>query len=359
MLEYYFLLKACDKTNCHLERSERSHEFVRKSFKRSLAYARDDSFFLKHSKMQIIRNLNQANIPPLVLTIGNFDGVHLGHLEIINKVKKIAKEKNIASAILTFEPHPISFFKSDRPKDFRINSLAQKLKIFQDLDIDFVITLPFNQDLANVTAHNFIEEILAKSLNTKHLVVGYDFIFGKNRQGNFEFLEKEAPFELSRISAKVSILEKSEQICSSSLIRKLINSGEVFEARKFLTRNFSIQGIVTNGRKLANQLGFPTVNLTIKPHIIKPKFGVYKTQITIPSLDKTFPSITNFGIKPTIEAGLAPLYETHILNFNQDIYEKKVSVEFIDFIRDEKKFASIEELKEQIRLDVDSIFKSS
>ena len=157
--------------------------------------------------MQIVRNLNQANLPPLALTIGNFDGVHLGHLEIINKVKKIAKEKNLFSAILTFEPHPISFFKPNLPKDFRINSLAQKLKNFQDCGIDFVITLPFNQSLSEVTAHNFTKEILANSLNTKHLVVGYDFTFGKNRQGNFEFLSKEAPFELTQISAKVFTLE--------------------------------------------------------------------------------------------------------------------------------------------------------
>lgn len=302
--------------------------------------------------MQIIKNLNQKNnIPPLALTIGNFDGVHLGHLEIFDKVKKLAKEKNLSSAILTFEPHPAAFFRPNHPKNFRINSLTQKLNIFKNQGIDYAIILPFDENLANVKAKNFVKDILEESLNTKHLTIGYDFIFGKNREGDFNFLKKEASFEILKIPA----LEKSGQVCSSSLIRNFVKEGNICEANKLLTRNFSIQGLVNEGRKLANQLGFPTANLVAKPHLINPKFGVYKTETFIPELNQRFPSITNFGIKPTIKENKIPLFETYILDFNQNIYGKKIRVEFTDFIRDEKKFESLDELKNQIKLDISSL----
>lgn len=305
--------------------------------------------------MIIIRKPTQIKASqPLALTIGNFDGVHLGHSKIVDEVKNFAKEKNLLSAILTFEPHPISFFKSDRAKDFRITSLSQKLKIFAEKEIDRAIILPFNQKIAAIKAEDFIEQILVKALNVKHLSVGYDFIFGQNREGNFQLLQqasKKFGFELNQISA----LKESEQICSSSLIRKFISEGKIVEANRFLGRNFTICGNVTSGRKLANQLGFPTANLLAKPHIIKPKFGVYKTLTFIPSLGEKFPSIANFGVKPTIAGDLIPLLETHILNFDQNIYGKKIEVEFLDFVREEKKFGSLDELKEQIKKDLKSL----
>ena len=305
--------------------------------------------------MLIIRKPTQIKASqPLALTIGNFDGVHLGHSKIVDEVKNFAKEKNLLSAILTFEPHPISFFKSDRAKDFRITSLSKKLKIFAEKEIDRTIILPFNQKIAAIKAEDFIEQILVKALNVKNLTVGYDFIFGQNREGNFQLLQqasKKFGFELNQISA----LKESEQICSSSLIRKFISEGKIVEANRFLGRNFAICGNVTSGRKLANQLGFPTANLVTKPHIIKPKFGVYKTLTFIPSLEKKFPSITNFGVKPTIGGDLIPLLETHILNFDQNIYGKKIEVEFLDFVREEKKFGSLDELKEQIKKDLKSL----
>ena len=306
--------------------------------------------------MKIIRFLNKIphTLPPLALTIGNFDGVHLGHRQILNEVKKIAKEKNLASAILTFEPHPIAFLRPERPKDFRITGLAQKLRIFQNAGIDYLIILPFNQKLSEITAQNFIKEVLVEGLNTKHLIIGYDFIFGKNREGNFQLLEAESQnfnFALSEISA----VKNLDQTCSSSAIRKLIAAGKIAEANQSLGKNFAVAGIVNEGRKLASQLGFPTANLAVKPQIIKPKFGVYKTTTFIPHLGKKFPSITNFGVKPTIAGNLSPLFETHILNFSQNIYSKKIVVEFLDFIREEKKFASLDELKKQIEVDVEKV----
>ena len=306
--------------------------------------------------MKIIRGLNHIanNLPPLALTIGNFDGVHLGHLKIIDEVKKIAKEKKLSSAILTFEPHPISFLRPEKACDFRITSLAQKLKIFSEADINYVITLPFNKNLSEILAQDFVQKILVEALNIKHLTIGYDFTFGKNREGNFKLLE-EFNFDLTEILP----VKNHEQTCSSSVIRKLLNEGKIAEANKILGRNFTISGLVNEGKKLASQLGFPTANLITKPQLIKPKSGVYKTKTFIPFLKKEFLSITNFGLKPTPYAlHLTPnayLFETHIPNFSENIYGKKIIVEFIDFIREEKKFASMKELREQIAEDIKKI----
>lgn len=310
--------------------------------------------------MQIIRNLKQIKspLPPLALTIGNFDGVHLGHKKIIAEMQKVAAEKKLASAILTFEPHPISFFKPDNSQDFRIFNLAQKLRFFEKKGIDYVIILPFNKNLAEISAENFIKKILIEQLNLKHLTIGYDFIFGKNRQGNFQLLEKksaELNFSLSEISAVKIFLSDHSQACSSSVIRKLIGEGKIAEANKLLGKNFAVEAIVNEGKKLARTLGFPTINLKVKPHIIRPKFGVYKSQIFIPFLNQTFAAITNFGIKPTIDDSAEPIFESHILNFDQNLYGKKVRIELIDFIREEKKFSSITELKKQIERDLQQL----
>jgi riboflavin kinase/FMN adenylyltransferase len=325
---------------------------------RKKAEQSEDGGFIKYlNQMQIIRNLNQikTSFPPLALTIGSFDGVHLGHESIINEVKKTAKEKNILSAILTFEPHPDSFFKKDKAKDFRINSLSQKIKLLQKYDINYLIILPFNQNLANITASDFVENILLNSFNVKNLIIGYDFVFGKNREGNFEFLQefsKKQRFELTKISE----LKNLEKTYSSSLIRALIKEGNIISANQILGKNFTIEGIVVEGKKLASKLGFPTANLISKPHIIKPKFGVYKTTTFIPHLNKKFNSITNFGVKPTFDDNKIAIYETHIPNFNANLYNKKIEIEFIDFIREEKKFASIEDLKNQIAQDLQKCF---
>jgi len=302
--------------------------------------------------MKIIRSLNQIKaIPELAITIGNFDGVHLGHLEIIRQVKKIAAEKKLASAVLTFEPHPVTFLNPQKPRDFLIQSLAQKLKIFHDEKIDYVILLPFNQKTSEISAADFIKKILLETLNTRHLTIGYDFTFGKNREGNSHFLKK---FNLD--FSEILPLKNNEEICSSSAIRELISEGKITAANKILGKNFMISGLVNEGKKLASQLGFPTANLIAKPHLIKPKAGVYKTKTFVPFLQKEFTSITNFGFKPTAHAlHLTPyihLFETHIPGFSGNLYGQKIFTEFLDFIREEKKFESLEELKQQIAEDV-------
>ncbi len=313
---------------------------------------------IKRHLKQIL-NQNQVNKQGLVLTIGNFDGVHLGHAQILNKVKEIARLENLQSGVLTFQPHPIWLFKPQFPRDYHLTSLAQKLKIFQKLHIDQAIILPFNTDLSNLNAANFIEEILVKALNVKHLVIGYDFIFGKNREGNSEILKAAGAkfgFKVTHIDA----CKNNEQIYSSSLIRNFIKTGQIKAANQALGYSFTISGDVISGQKLAAQIGFPTANLGAKPHIIQPKFGVYKILVHLDNKVKN--GIMNFGLKPTIQKSsalqnLAPLYEIHIFDFNAAIYGKKISVELLDFIREEKKFASLDELKKQIALDVEFVKK--
>lgn len=301
--------------------------------------------------MKLIRNINQikSQLPALSLTIGNFDGLHLGHLEIINQVKKSAAKNNLSSAILTFEPHPIAFLRPDLRHGFRLNSLSEKLRKLMQENLDYIIILPFNAELSKLSASDFIHKILIAKLNVKHLIIGYDFTFGNNREGNFKLLEQKAKnnFALSEISA----IKNNDYTCSSSIIRNLIREGNIALANQILGHNFTISGHVVTGKKLARQLGFPTMNIRPNPEIVRPKFGVYKTVTYIPSRKEKFNSITNFGIKPTF-GGEEAVFETHIPGFEGEVYGKRVVVEFVEFVREEMRFGSVEELVAQVKCDV-------
>ena len=308
--------------------------------------------------MILIRNLNQINqqLPKLSLTIGNFDGVHLAHHKIIEKTQEIAQKNNLSSALLTFEPHPISFLnksKSDFNRDFRITTLANKINLLKKYSLDYVIILPFNNNLSSIKANSFIEDILINKFNVKSLIIGYDFTFGKGREGNFKTLES-YNFDLHEINP-IKIFDKNhnEITISSSLARQYLKSGEIKSLNQILGHNFTIDGIVVEGKKIAGELGYKTANINHKINLIKPKFGVYKTRTFIEDENKFYASITNFGIKPTFDnSSSKPLFETHLLDFSKNLYHKKIRVEFLDFIRDEKKFSSIEELKKQIKIDI-------
>ncbi len=324
---------------------------------------RNIKFLNRNSK----QNFEELNLPPLALAIGNFDGLHVGHLKIIDTVKKIAVQKKISSALVTFEPHPISILNPNYNKDFRITNLASKLKIIKDQQIDYVIILPFNYNLAGCSADDFVVKILLDSLNLKHLVVGHDFIFGKNRQGDINFLQDKSRkygFEITKIDAfKISLDNNCQnqnssdsEICSSSKVRTMLSEGRIEIANKILGRNFMISGFVVNGNKIASKIGFPTANILSKPDIIKPKFGVYQTLVKITDIEQKFTAILNYGVRPTLNLEeKLPIYEVHIFNYNEkkygSLYGRKLQIEFINFIREEKKFASLEDLKEQIKQD--------
>lgn len=309
--------------------------------------------------MQIFRGLKNIpdDIANCAVTIGNFDGVHLGHHQIINNVIKKAQESGLKSAIVTFAEHPIKLFAPKSAANFLIYSLSQKLKFLKQFEIDYLIILPFNKKIANISAKNFVKEILVEKIKAKELIIGYDFIFGKNREGNFEFLQKQADelnFNLSRTLA----LTENDEILSSTLIRKFIKAGELEKANKILGKEFEVEGIINQGNKNGHKIGFPTMNLHLKELQIAPKFGVYKSRIYIKHLDKEFNSVTNFGIRPTIDDDKSPLYETHIIDLDREkygsFYYKKIVVKLEKFIRGEIKFESFDELRDQIATDIEA-----
>lgn len=315
--------------------------------------------------MILIRNLNQINqqLPKTALTIGNFDGVHIAHQSIIYKTQEIAQKNKLKSAILTFEPHPVAFINSQNENfnhAFRINNLALKLKIIKNYNLDYVIIIPFNQKFSSIKANDFIKNILIDKFNVNSLIIGYDFTFGKNREGNIEDLQK-YNFDIHQVKAH-SMLDKNNQplVISSSLARKYIKSGDVDFLSQILGTNFAIEGLVIHGLKLAGNIGFKTANLKAKPHLIQPKFGVYKTRTFVYKYNRFFDSITNFGVKPTIDnTNTQPIFETHLFNFADNLYQQKIRIEFLKFIRDEKKFLSITDLKNQIKHDIDFCLKNT
>ena len=308
--------------------------------------------------MQVIRNFQNINsdLQGTVLTIGNFDGVHIGHQAILAQAKSITKENSdqnqLKSALLTFEPHPIKIINPEKYCDINIGNLSQKLNFLRATNlVDIAFVSGFNQQMANLSAENFVAKILVQQLKIKHLIVGYDFVFGKDRLGNADLLEKlskKYQFSFYKIEAK----EANGQICSSTQIRKFISSGNIKAANQMLGRNYQISGIVIKGKQMARGLGFPTANFLPKQNLIKPKFGVYQTTVLVEG--QTYQAILNFGIKPTF-AGTVPLFEVHIFDFDQTIYGKKITVELLDFIREEKKFDSISSLKNQIIKDIKGV----
>lgn len=303
--------------------------------------------------MRIIRDIkNTILTQSCVLAIGNFDGLHIGHEKIIKKTIEIASNEKINSAILSFSPHPATFFKKFEDENFLITNISQKIKLLNSKKLDYFIIGRFNKEMADMEARDFVKEFLFKKLKVKYVVIGYDFIFGKNRQGNIKLL-KELGNEIGFKVITVEEVRINNKTASSSLIRNLLKSGEINEANKMLGRNFSVSGIVLEGKKIAKSIGYPTANIKVKKNIIHPKYGVYKGKIELDNQIKD--AIINFGLRPTLTQDKEPLYEIHILDFSGSLYNKKISFELTEFVREEKKFSSIDELKKQIEIDIDKI----
>ena len=281
--------------------------------------------------MIIVRNFNniKKDLKNSCLTIGNFDGLHLGHQKILKFNLEIAKKNQLKSALLTFEPHPKYFFNPDSDKNSKIYPLAQKLEILQEENlVDIVFLINFNQELASLEAQNFVQNILCNKLKISNLTVGYDFNFGKNRLGNADLLQelaKKYHYQFHQIPA---VKDQNNQIYSSTNLRNLIQNGDVKAAAEIFGRNYEISGIVRKGNEMGGKIGFKTANILPKINIIRPKFGVYESKIEIDK--KIYKSITNFGVKPTF-AGQNAIFETHIFNFDQNIYSKKVKISLLNF----------------------------
>lgn len=301
--------------------------------------------------MKIITNLNKTKDSlPKAIAIGSFDGIHLGHQAIVKKLLTIAKENNLVPYILFFEPLPKEFFSKERAP-LRIYDFRNKVINLHKLGVEYIICQKFNTKFANITAKEFIEEFLVKKLNTKHIIVGDDFKFGKNRGGDYELLNQYSQTHDFSVD-KVSTLNLDNHRISSSDIRQAITNHDLAEANKLLGESLKINSRIIHGKKNGRKIGFNTTNQKLpKNSALK---GVYLTRIFID--DEIFYGVTNAGTRPTID-GKNNLLETHIFNFNRDIYGKHITTEIVSFIRTEIKFNSFEELKSQIFKDIQTAKK--
>lgn len=287
--------------------------------------------------MKIIRNTNLEQLP-CVVTIGNFDGVHLGHQALLTEVKKRAHDLKLESAVITFEPNPKDYFSQNKPQT-RISSLREKIELFNEIKIDRVHIIKFNQEFSNVTANEFIS-LLIKQLKVKEIIIGEDFCFGKAREGGIKQLSASS----MKLNIKNKILIDGKRI-SSTLIRNLLANDKLDEANKYIGRPYSISGKVVHGEKRGRKIGFPTANIHMR-HNRPPLKGVFAVKF------QNHFGVANLGIRPSIKGEKKLQLEVHLLNFSSDLYGQHVSVIFLKKLRDEKKFKSLDELKEQIKLDV-------
>jgi len=297
--------------------------------------------------MKIYNNLNISNHHRnSVVAIGNFDGVHLGHQKVIAEAKQKAKKNKLPFGLITFEPVPVMFFNS-KIKNHRINSLSQKKIQLKKFKIDFLIIIKFNKLFSLLSAEQFIKKIIYNSIKSKYVFVSKNFKFGRKRQGNINTLKKfENIFGFKTII--ISPLKNLKKTISSSLIRKKISLGKIEEANKLLRRPWCIQGKVIKGKKRGRKIGFPTCNIKLSDYIV-PKLGVYSAIVKTSYFKKK--GIINIGYRPTFN-GQNLILEVNIFGINKNLYNKEINVNFIKFIRSEKKFQGLEQLKKQIKIDI-------
>ena len=299
--------------------------------------------------MKIVRGFH--NLKPdstgCVVTIGNFDGVHLGHRMLLERLFEKSKELNLPSGLITFEPQPREFFAGEKVPA-RLSRFREKVILLQNTELERLICLPFNEKTQNAPAEWFTEDFLFKALNTQYLLVGDDFRFGRGREGDFNLLEKtsaEKGFEVERAKT----LEYQGERVSSSRVRKALSDGDFDLAESLLGRPYFIMGRVVYGRQLGRQLGVPTANIRLQRYRSALE-GVYS--VSVDGLEESaMPGIANIGIRPTI-GGKEPLLEVHLFDYSRDIYGSLISVTFHNKIRDEQQFSSIDELKNQIEKDI-------
>lgn len=303
--------------------------------------------------MKIYNNLKDIqSIEQTIIALGFFDGIHKGHRELISRCISSANNLNLKSAVFTFQEHPKNVMTGSNVVK-RLLTPEDKVKVLSELNIDYLFNLPFEDGFHEMFPEAFANNLLAEAFHAKGVFCGYNFKFGKDTLGNTSTL-----IDLGINNGfTVNIIEPIEfefAPVSSSRIRQLIASGSVDTAAEMLNRRYVLYGTVIEGNKLGRTLGFPTVNMKLDEQMVKPANGVYITETTID--DKTYHSVSNVGIKPTV-GGKELLIETHLFDFNEDAYNKNISVEFIEMLRAEKKFESFDALKTQIAIDKNTATK--
>ena len=292
-------------------------------------------------------NINKSDKNSIIL-IGNFDGVHLGHQKLFNSALQYKKKTKLKIGVVTFEPIPKMFFFKNL-KNYRILNFNQKLKLLKKFNIDFIINKKFDRKFSKTHCNKFVSEILHKKLNAKCIFVSDNFRFGNKREGDLKllkFFEKKYNYKIINPLP----LKKKNKIISSTLIRKLLKRGKLNLVNKYLNRRWSVEGTVRKGRRMGKKIGFPTCNIEMENYVI-PKPGVYAVNIYIKKNNKFLKGIANLGYRPTFNQKKI-LLEVNIFNFSGNLYNKKLTVEFIKFIRSEKKFRGIDQLRKQIKSDL-------
>ena len=281
------------------------------------------------------------------VSVGIFDGVHLGHAEIIHSLTSYAKKTHCESAIVTFHPHPRLVLNA-QGQIMLLQTIEEKLLRFEQLGVDVVLVTPFTREFAQMSPTDFIKDILVEKMHVGHIVTGYDHFFGQHRQGNIELLN-EMGFRFGFSVEELNPINNNSKPISSSAIRKALIDGDIMDATEMLGYNYSISGLVASGNKIGRNIGYPTANL--KPadiHKLIPAQGVYATLVKINGL--TYKGMTNIGYRPTVDSENMTI-EMNIFDFDQDIYDQNITIIFIDRIRNEKKFSSLGNLQMQLAND--------
>ncbi|MDE2578141.1 MAG: bifunctional riboflavin kinase/FAD synthetase [Hyphomicrobiales bacterium] len=308
---------------------------------------------------RFIEAVDPAAPPPglagAVVAIGNFDGLHRGHRGVIERAQALAEKLGAPCAVLTFEPHPADFF-AGRSVMFRLTGREAKAAFLERLGLDGMIVLTFDAALAGLSAEQFVADVLVRRLGVKAAVAGYDFHFGARRQGTPQFLEEAGRrygFAVEIVPRIAQDAEGSLDAVSSTAVRQALEQGDVALAARLLGHPWFVEGVVVHGQKLGRTIGFPTANIALDPSC-RLRHGIYAVSLTVDgksSTEKILGGAANFGRRPTFDNG-APLLEVYVFDFDGDLYGKTVEVAFLDFLRPEEKFASVEALVAQMREDV-------
>ncbi len=294
---------------------------------------------------------NPSEVPTtsgLIITQGTFDGIHLGHKEVLQHVVSLAKEKNKCSLLLTFHPHPRLVIEPNNTELQMLSSIQEKSAAVFALGVDYILVLPFTQEFSQKSPRDFVSEVLVNQLHVDTIVIGYDHRFGKDRSGGFDdllALAKEYQFTVHEIPASAIY----EIAISSSRIRKALQNKHLNEANELLGRPYTLTGTIIEGKHIGRSIGFPTANLLIDdPYKLIPPNGVYAGTSTIQN--KTYKMVCNIGVRPTFKGSIRSI-EAHILNFDNIIYAETIQLHLVQYLRNEQEFDSIESLKSQLVLD--------
>jgi riboflavin kinase/FMN adenylyltransferase len=301
--------------------------------------------------MQILESLADLihhGSPALAITFGNFDGVHLGHQQLIAELRKTTSEANQVLGIVTFIPHPRKILQN-HTEGFLLSSYEQRRSWLSELDVDFLIELPFNRDFSTLSATEFLDKYILIYPALKAIYLGWDFAFGANKQGDADIVKRHCAGK-GILVEECGVYTASTQKVSSTLIRNALSAGDMLKARELLGRPFSIEGIVVKGEGRGKRIGVPTANLQIDSDIIHPAGGVYVTETSTKKM--TYRSVTNIGQNPTFKDDKKLTIETHLIDFEEDLYGETLEVKFLERLRAEKKFSTVNDLIEQIKKDI-------